>query len=71
MNGVGFGLVVGAACTLIVVLISGAISDVNRSSGCEKATQEECVYVGYLSESQVEMLKHKNKAEKEENDAKH
>jgi len=56
----GFFVGVGAA-TLFALLFS-AVAESNERKGCKQTTQEECVYVGYLSESQVEMLKNqKNK----------
>lgn len=61
MDDIVGGFSVGAGVTTLFALLFSAVAESNERQGCKQTTQEECVYVGYLSESQVEMLKKKNK----------
>ena len=61
MDDIVGGFSIGAGVTILFALMFSAVAESNERQGCKQTTQEECVYVGYLSESQVEMLKKKNK----------
>lgn len=61
MDNIIGGFFMGAGITTMFALLFSSVADSNERQGCKQATQQECVYVGYLSESQVEMLKQKNK----------
>ena len=62
------GFSVGAGVTILFALLFSATAESNERQGCKQTTQEECVYVGYLSESQVEMLKQKNKVKEKKDE---
>jgi hypothetical protein len=64
-NDTVFGFWMGVLVSVFFWLVGTTLSASSSLGGCRNTTQQECVYVGYLSESQVEMLKQKTKEKKE------